>query len=224
MLALAEPLFGDIPGPPAPDASPAEATFDAEPVIVEKREIAQCNLGIALHAIARKDPDRYPLMVLNTILGRGMSSRLFKEVRERRGLAYSVGSGVARYNDIGVMSISAGVTLEHLEEATRVIVAELFKLRDEAPDAEETTKAIDFASGNFRLGLESTMALAQRAGESLLMTGEIEPIDEVVAAIAAVTSDDVQRVAQRLFHPGAFAMAVVGPGGDADTLRGILAA
>ena len=224
VLALAESLFGDLSGPAAPAPPHAEATFDVEPVIVEKREIAQCNLGIALHAIARKDPDRYPLMVLNTILGRGMSSRLFKEVRERRGLAYSVGSGVARYNDIGVMSISAGVTLEHLEEATRVIVAELFKLRDEAPAEDETVKAIDFATGNFRLGLESTMALAQRAGESLLMTGEIEAIDDVVSSIAAVTPADVQRVAQRLFHPGAFAMSVVGPGGDADALREILAA
>jgi len=223
VLALAERLFGEIEDRPAPAPPPAEAGFDAEPVIVEKREIAQCNMGIALHALARKDPDRYPLMVLNTILGRGMSSRLFKEVRERRGLAYSVGSGVARYNDTGVMSVSAGVTLEHLEEATSVIRDELFKLTDAAPGEDETTKAIDFSTGNFRLGLESTMALAQRAGESLLMMDEIEPIDDVVAQIAAVTPADVQRVAQRLFRPGAFAMAVVGPGGDADRLRDILA-
>ena len=161
-------------------------------------------------------------MVLNTILGRGMSSRLFKEVRERRGLAYSVGSGVSRYSDIGTMSISAGVTLEHLEEATRVIRDQLFRMRDELAGEEEVTKARDFSTGNFRLGLESTMALAQRAGEMLLMTGEIEPIEDVVASIAAVTPADVQRVAQRLFNPGGFSMAVVGPGGDADRLQAIL--
>ena len=86
------------------------------------------------------------------------------------------------------------------------------------------TKARDFSTGNFRLGLESTMALAQRAGEALLMTGEIEPIEDVVSSIAAVTADDVQRVAQRLFKAGGFAMAVVGPGGDAQRLREILAA
>ena len=124
-------------------------------------------------------------MIMNTILGRGMSSRLFKEVRERRGLAYSVGSGVSRYSDIGTMSVSAGVTLENLEEATQVIRDELFKLRDEPVSAKRrSTKARDFSTGNFRLGLESTMALAQRAGESLLMTGEIEPIEDVVASIA----------------------------------------
>jgi predicted Zn-dependent peptidase len=160
--------------------------------------------------------------VLNTILGRGMSSRLFKEVRERRGLAYSVGSGVSRYSDIGTMAVSAGVTLENLAEATQVIRDELFKLCDEPVGDDEVMKARDFSIGNFRLGLESTMALAQRAGEALLMTGEIEPIEDVVSQIAAVTPADVRRVAQRLFHPGGFAMAVVGPGGDAERLRAIL--
>ncbi len=224
VLRLAENLFGDLPAATAPAPPTAVATFAPVRVVVEKREIAQCNMGIALHALARKDPDRYPLMVLNTILGRGMSSRLFKEVRERRGLAYSVGSGVGRYNDVGTMSISAGVTLENLEEATQVIRNELFRLRDEVAGPDEITKARDFSTGNFRLGLESTMALAQRAGESLLMTGEIEPIENVVDSIAAVTPNDVQRVAQRLFKPGDFSMAVVGPGGDAERLAAILEA
>ena len=224
VLAQAQTLFGDLPARAAPASQAADAAFAPERVVVETREIAQCNIGISLHALARNDPDRYPLMVLNTVLGRGMSSRLFKEVRERRGLAYSVGSGVSRYNDIGAMSVSAGVTLEHLEEATRVIVAELLRLTTEPVAEEEITKARDFSTGNFRLGLESTMALAQRAGEQLLMTGEIEPIEDVVDAIAAVTPAAVQSVAQRLFRPGAFAMAVVGPGGDVERLREILAA
>jgi predicted Zn-dependent peptidase len=224
VLRLAEDLFGDLPAGQPPATLPARAEFAPERVIVEKREIAQCNMGIALYALARKDPDRYPLMVMNTILGRGMSSRLFKEVRERRGLAYSVGSGVGRYNDVGTMSVSAGVTMENLEEATQVIRNELFRLSAEPAGEEEVTKSRDFSTGNFRLGLESTMALAQRAGESLLTTGEIEPIEDVVTSIAAVTAADVQRVAQRLFRPGGFAMAVVGPGGDADRLRAILEA
>lgn len=224
VLALSQELFGDLADRLAPPPPAARVAFDDDAVVVEKRDIAQCNIGIALHALPRMDPDRYPLQVLNTVLGRGMSSRLFKEVRERRGLAYSVGSGAARYSDAGVMSVSAGVTLEHLEEATSVIRDELFKLTAEPVGEEEITKARDFSIGNFRLGLESTMALAQRAGESLLMTGEIEPIEDVVDAIAAVTPGDVQRVARRLFRPGGFAMAVVGPGGDADRLRAILAA
>jgi predicted Zn-dependent peptidase len=168
------------------------------------------------------DPDRYTLQILNTILGRGMSSRLFKEVREKRGLAYSVGSGASRYSDVGTMTVSAGVTLDHLDEATQVIREELFKLRDDPVGEDEMVKARDFSTGNFRLGLESTMALAQRAGEALLMTGEIEPVEDVVSSLRAVRPDDVQRLAQRLFKPGGFSMAVVGPGGEVDALRGIL--
>jgi predicted Zn-dependent peptidase len=222
VLRLAEELLGDLSAGDARETPRALTQFADDRVVVEKREIAQCNMGIALHALPRKDPDRYPLMLLNTILGRGMSSRLFREVRERRGLAYSIGSGVGRYSDIGTMSVSAGVTLEHLEEATRVIRDELFRTCEEPAGDEEIAKARDFSTGNFRLGLESTMALAQRAGESLLMTGEIESIDDVVASIAGVTAADVQRVAQRLFKPGGFAMAVVGPGGAADRLQAIL--
>jgi predicted Zn-dependent peptidase len=224
VVRLAEQAFGSMKHVPAPAPPAAQAEFPEERVVVEKRDIAQCNMGIALYALPRRHPDRYALMVLNTILGRGMSSRLFKEVRERRGLAYSVGSGVGRYNDIGVMNVSAGVTLDNLEEATRVIHDELFRLTTELVGEEEMEKARDYAIGNFRLSLESTGALAQRAGESLLMLDEIEPVQDVVAAIAAITPADVQRVAQRLFRRGAFAMAVVGPGGDADRLSEVLAA
>jgi predicted Zn-dependent peptidase len=222
VVRRAEELFGDMQDRPAPAPAPAVGEFAVDHVVVEKRDIAQCNVGIAVHALRRMDPDRYALTVLNTILGRGMSSRLFKEVRERRGLAYSVGSGAARFNDIGVMSVTAGVTLDHLEEATTVIRDELFKLTAQPPSDDEIVKARDFATGNFRLGLESTMALAQRAGESLLMTGEIEPIDDVVEKMHAVMPADVQRLAQRLFRRGGFAMVVVGPGGDAGRLRDIL--
>jgi predicted Zn-dependent peptidase len=108
--------------------------------MVEARDRAE-QPGIALHAVSRLDPDRYPAMILNAVLGRGMSSRLFKEVRERRGLAYAIGSGLTRYMDTGVLSISAGVSPENVAEATKVIKAELMKLVDERVGEEELTKA-----------------------------------------------------------------------------------
>jgi predicted Zn-dependent peptidase len=103
-----------------------------------------------------------------------------------------------------------------------VIREQLMLLTTEPVSDDELAKARDFSIGNFRLSLESTMALAQRAGESLLMNGEIETIEEVVEAIAAVTPSDVQKVSQRLFRPGGYSMAVVGPGGDAERLQEIL--
>ncbi len=224
VVAAARKLFDELAGQPVPQVQAAADGLPRENVVVEARDIAQSNLGIALRAISRTDPDRYPVMILNAILGRGMSSRLFKEVRERRGLAYSIGSSVTRYNDTGVLSISAGVSPEQVAEATTVIKAELLKLVEERVGEEELTKARDYTIGSFRLGLETSMALGQRAGEALLMVGEIEPIDEVVTRLRAVTADDVQRVAQRLFRNDNLAMSLVGPGADGHQLAELLAA
>jgi predicted Zn-dependent peptidase len=222
VLELADHCFGGWRGGPAPRWAPARPDMDAERVVVERRDIAQCNVALGLRSIGRTDPDRFALTILNNILGRGMSSRLFREVRERRGLAYSVGSSVSRHADTGTMSISAGISPEKLHEAITVILGELRRLVDEPVGEEELTKARDYAAGSFRLGLESTMSLAQRAGEALLTMGEIEPVDEVVARLKGVSAEDVQRVARRLFHRDNLALAVVGPAGDPDDLAPLL--
>lgn len=222
VMELAYQAFAEWDGGPAPRFLPARPELGTPRVVVERRDIAQCNVAIGLRAVSRTDPDRFALTILNNILGRGMSSRLFKEVRERRGLAYSVGSSVARHADTGVLSISAGVTPDKLQEAVTVILGELRRLVEEPVGDEELTKARDYAAGSFRLSLESTMALGQRAGEALLTLGEVEPVEEVVARLRAVTADDVQRVARRLFHSANLAMAVVGPAGDPDALERLL--
>jgi len=209
---------------PVPDFEPARPEVPQERVLVEKREIAQSNLALALRALSRTDPDRYSLMILNTVLGRGMSSRLFKEVRERRGLAYAVGSGVSRHRDTGLLSISAGVSPEKLRDASQVILEEVFKLSEEPVPAEELARARDYAVGTFRLSLETPMALAQRVGENLLTTGEIEPVEEVVAKLEAVTDDDVTAVARRLFHRDGVSAAVVGPGASEEEMAALIAA
>jgi len=222
VLELAERHLADWAGEDPPAVVPAEPGVAAENVQVDVRDITQCNVAIGLRAIGRTDPDRYALTILNNVLGRGMSSRLFKEVRERRGLAYSVGSGVSRHQDTGTMSISMGVTAENMREAITVSLGELRRLVDEPVQEEELTKARDYGAGSFRLGLESAMSLGQRAGESLLVLGEIEPVDEVVRKLKSITAEDVQRVAARLFRPDNLALSVVGPRADADELRELL--
>jgi predicted Zn-dependent peptidase len=162
--------------------------------------------------------------VLNSLLGRGMSSRLFKEVRERRGLAYSVSSSVSRHKDTGVFAVSAGVSPDKLEDALGVIQEELAKVTREAVPEEEMTKARDYTVGSFRLSLEMPMALAQRAGEQLLMLGEIEPLEVVVEKLKAVSAEDILRVAKRILVPEKTALAVVGPDLDDERLLGLLAA
>ena len=224
VVAAARDLLEGLSGEPTPPVETARDGIPSHNVVVEARDISQSNLGIALRAVSRTDPDRYALAILNAVLGRGMSSRLFKEVRERRGLAYSIGSSTTRYNDTGVLGISAGVSPEKVAETTTVILAELSKLVEEPVSDGEMTRARDYTIGTYRLGLETPMALAQRAGEFLLMLGEIEPIEETVAKLQAVTAADVQRVAQRLIRPDNLSMSLVGPGADEGELSKLLAA
>ena len=222
VLALASRYFNDRPAKPYPPFVPVNSHLPAQRVAVEGRPITQTNVSIGILAFPRKDPDRYPLMVFNNLLGRGMSSRLFKEVRERRGLAYSVGSSVSRFSDTGVLVVSAGVAPDKLREAVIVIREELQKLVEDPVGEEEMAKVRDYSVGNLRLGLETSMALGQRAGELLLTMGEIEPIDSVVEKLRAVTPDDILRVARRIIQGAKPTMAVVGPGADGQDLTGLL--
>ena len=214
--------FAELPGGAAPFQENASHERPEEYIAIEPRELEQTNLALSAPGLARRDPDRFALDIMNTALGRGMSSRLFKEVRERRGLAYSVSSGSSRHRDVGSVSVSAGVTRAHQEEALEVIVAELQRIADEPMGIEELERTKEFATGSFRLSLETPMALGQRRGSQLLMDGEIEPPDAVVAGLRAVTAADVLRVAQRTFGAKRYSLAVVGPSANTDRLDTIL--
>lgn len=224
VVRLAEEHFSDLHTNSRTPSPAANWGLPPERVIVEPRETEQTQIALSMQAVSRRDPDRYALEILHTILGRGMSSRLFEEVRERRGLAYSVGSRVTRYLDIGAFTVAAGVTRAQQEEALQVIVAQLHRICDEPVPADELQRAIDYASGSFRLSFETPMSYGQRFGEQLLQDGEIEPIDETVARLRAVTAEDVQRVAKRVIGQAQFSLAVVGPSAEPDRLDAILSA
>jgi len=211
VVSLVQEKMGSLPRSSFPSFLPFQPGLPEERLQAESRDIDQSNLAIGLPALPRQDPNRYVLAILNAVLGRGMSSRLFKEVRERRGLAYSVGSSVSRHHDSGLLAISAGVSPQNVEETAKVILEEVFRLAAEPVPDDEMTRARDYSVGTFRLGLETTIALALTTGESLLTTGEIESIDEVVRKLQAVTAEEVQILAQRLFSRDSVAMAVVGP-------------
>jgi predicted Zn-dependent peptidase len=211
VMELAARHFAEGREGAVPEMPSLNGNLPARRAIADARPITQANVAIGMPAVSRHDPDRYPLMVLNSLLGRGMSSRLFKEVRERRGLAYSVGSSVSRHSDSGMLGVSAGVSPEKLKEAIAVIFEELQKLREEPVGEDELTKARDYTVGSYRLSLESSMALGQRAGESLLTMGEVEPIESVVDKLRATTAEELLRVAQRVLVRDRATVAVVGP-------------
>ena len=222
VLDLAHRFWGDHQERETPTPAPADPAMAPQRVLTEHREIEQCNLAMALRTFPRRDPDRDALSLLNGVLGRGMSSRLFMEVRERRGLAYSVGSGAARFSDAGHLGISAGVTAANVLETTEVILEQLDMLRDELVPPEELDRAREHAIGSFRLGLETAAAWAHRCGESLLMEDEIRTPDEVVAGFRAVTPDGIQRVARRFVRRDNIAVSVVGPFDKAAALEALI--
>jgi predicted Zn-dependent peptidase len=211
VMALAEPLFSDMPPGPLPTVEPYSAEVTGERVVSDSRDIDQCTLYLGLPIFGRDDPDRFSLRIMNDVLGAGMSSRLFREVRERRGLAYSVGSGYGYLADAGVFTISAGVNREHLAETISVCMDETNKLAAERVPEDELRKAKDHNIGRFRLSLETAFSLGQRHGELLITKGEIESVEEVVAQIEAITAADVQAVGQRIIRTEKLHCAAVGP-------------
>ena len=146
----------------------------------------QVHIVMGGRGLQRNDPRREALDVVNHVLGGGLSSRLFEEIRERRGLAYSVYSGVSCYADTGGFQLYAGTQPEHRDEVVALMHGELAKLSADGITDEELDIAVGYLTGAFELGLEDTGARMARAGGQLITTGAVRPIDEQVARWAAV--------------------------------------
>jgi predicted Zn-dependent peptidase len=189
-----------------------EGLSNARPHAVLNKPAEQVHVVVGTRGIARDDPDRYPLTVLNQALGGGMSSRLFQEVRERRGLAYSVYSYRIAYMETGAFGVYAGTAPSRVAETIDVIDHELDRvIRDGGITDDELGAAKGHLKGSMALSLETSNSRMHRLGSSELMLGEVLSLDEVVARIDAVTSDDVARVVCRLFSSGPRTLAIVGP-------------
>ncbi|MBI2766827.1 MAG: insulinase family protein [Chloroflexi bacterium] len=223
VVELAEPLFKDVPRGTIPGVTSYDPATTGPKVVTESRDVDQCSMFIGLPIFGRDDPDRFALRLMNDVLGAGMSSRLFREVRERRGLAYSVGSGYGYLADAGVFTISAGVNREHLAEAVQCCLEEAWKLADTRVPEEELRKAKDHNIGRFRLSLETAHSLGQRHGELLITKDAIESIDDVVTQIEAITAEEVQAVAKRLLRREDLHCSVVGPKLNEDEIANAMA-
>jgi predicted Zn-dependent peptidase len=175
-----------------------------------RRGAEQANILVGARAPSYNDPDRYVADILNVILGEGMSSRLFLELRERRALVYDVHSFLSRMSDTGVLGIGLACEPRRAATALEAAIAELRRLAEEPVDAAELTKACEYTKGRLLLGLESTSALCEYAGQQLLLQGHILEPDEVVARLEAVDAAQVSALAGRLLSSGLRA-AVVGP-------------
>ena len=182
----------------------------------------QTHLIMGFRSVSMHDERRYPLSVLANILGGGMSSRLFSEVREKRGLAYYVSAGHSTSTDVGYLGINAGVNNAKAEEAIRVILAEVKKIRDEGVTDAELQRAIDQTVGRTDLAMESSNFLAQVCADSVLFEGKVLTPEEELAKIKAVTREDITAVAQEVFKEDRLNLALIGPFKDAESFKKLL--
>ena len=203
---------------------PGYIPFSAKPnprILIEKRDTEQAHLCLALPGLSILHPERFVLDMLNIILGEGMSSRLFTEVRDRLGLAYSIHSFIDHMQDTGAITISAGVEPQNLALAVETIVKELSLLKETIPE-EELTKAKEFAKGRLLLRMEDTRAVAGWTGGQEILTGNILTLEEVVSKIDSVTVSQLQETACNLIREEDLRLAVVGNVKDEQTLESLL--
>jgi predicted Zn-dependent peptidase len=189
----------------------------------QRRDTEQAHLVLSLRSVARDDPDRWALSVVNQILGGGMSSRLFQEIRERRGLAYSVYSYRAAYQRTGSFSVYAGTAPDRIAETRQVIRAELDRLVVDGVPESELVAAKGHLKGSTSLALETSSSRMHRLGRSLLTQQEVPSVDAMVAEVEAVTLDDLRRVIDRVFATDEHVLSVVGPLHAADLVVDVAA-
>ena len=188
---------------------PAPATHP-HITLKRKKSLEQVQLCLGVPAPQVDSPSRYAVYLLNTMLGGGMSSRLFQTIREDRGLAYSIYSETNPFRDAGCLAIYAGTSAEKTPEVIRLVLEELRHLKDAAvPDA-ELKRAKDQLKSNIVLGLESSSSRMANLARQEMYFGRFFSVDDIIAEVEAVTAADVQSLAQQLFHPDAVALTVLG--------------
>jgi len=189
---------------------------------IERRDIEQVHFCLALPGLSLYHPQRFTLDLLNVILGEGMSSRLFCEVRDRLGLAYSINSFVEHLSDTGAIVVYAGVEPKNLKLTIRVVLEQLVRLKEEIISEQELKKAKEMAKGRLLLRMEDSRSVAGWLGSQEVITSNIMGVDEVISIINDITAEGIQKLARELFFENLLRLAVVGPVTENEMLGDLL--
>ncbi len=211
-----------VPMGPTPDFLPMHSAQARPRVNLFRKNTTQAQVVLGVRTCSRHDSRRYALRLLNTLLGENMSSRLFQELREARGLVYQVQSSVSAFHDAGTLDISLGLDTENVPKALRIILAELDRLKRRPPAAGELKQARDHVLGQMALSLENTESQMNWLGEQWLGFGRIISPAEVQRRLTAVTGSEIQAVARDFFRPERFNLAAVSPLSRGQTLERLL--
>jgi predicted Zn-dependent peptidase len=221
LLERAQELLGDLPRVETGEPEPTKP-YEGGRVRLFTKQSDQAHVVLGVPSYPLEHPDRYALQVLSNVLGGGMSSRLFTEVRERRGLAYYVFGTNHSYTDAGSLYSQAGVDINRIDEAVTTILGELRTIAADPVPADELEKAKSFAKGRFVLQLENPQGLILFGLRREVLERRVPDLDEVLAGLTAVTVEDVQRVAQDLIADEKLRLALIGPFEDSDRFEKLL--
>jgi predicted Zn-dependent peptidase len=210
VLDLVEKEFGSLNPSPFPEEHPAPST--GAPINLEtKRDLEQVHLCIGVPSLPVAHERRFAIAVLNNLLGGGMSSRLFQNIREKQGLAYAVFSELTPYSDAGLFSVYAGTAKETVGRVLDLTIAEFRALKESPVPADELRRAKNHLKGSLMLSLESTSSRMSNLARQELYFQRFTTLDEILASIEAVTCEDVQALARQFFQPEQIAVSVLGP-------------
>ncbi len=210
-LEVTNLYFSNWTGDSPSDFVPAPLPSDSPAQAYERRRVEQTYLVLTWYGLSLNHPNRFALLVMNALLGEGMSSRLFSEIREKRGLAYSISSYTESFTDSGTVGIVAGISPDRFDEALQAIVEQLYLLKTQEVPEKELAKAKEFFKGSLLLQLEDSLNLAFWYGRQELLLGRFLSPSEVIQAIDAVTAQDVKRAAEELIRSSRMKLAVIGP-------------
>jgi predicted Zn-dependent peptidase len=211
LLPRLEELLGDVQDGSSGEPAPAEWRQEAPQVKLHTKQSDQAHIRVGVHSYPLVHPDRYALALLATVLGGGMSSRLFTEVRERRGLAYYIYGHQQGYTDTGTLFAQGGVDIQRIDDAVRTVVQEFARIAAEPIEPDELEKARNFAKGRLVLSLEDPKGMILFGLRNEVLEGESREPEEVLAGLDAVTIEDVQRVAQDIIRGDRLNFALIGP-------------
>ena len=217
-----ERLLGDVPNGSTVEPQGVVWEQGGPRVKAHHKESDQAHLRFGVHSYPLTHTDRYAVTLLATVLGGGMSSRLFTEVRERRGLAYYIYAYNQGYTDAGTLFAQGGVDIARIDEAISTVVAEFARIANEPVAADELEKARSFAKGRLVLTLEDPKGVIMFGLRSEVLEERLREPDEVLAGLDAVTAEDVQRVAQDLIRTERLNLALIGPFEDSERFEPLL--
>ena len=220
LIELLNRQFGKLARASAPKKEEMPAFTSA--ITVKKKQLEQVQLCMGCRGLPNTHEDRYVISALNTVLGYSMSSRLFQEVREQNGLAYSIYSYVTSYRDTGLFTIYAGTDPSNTLEVVRLVIKELKKIKDEGITPAEELRVKNQVKGNLILSLESSNSHMSRIARQEIYFGKFLSMDDIIKGVEKVTGDQVQQLAQQLFTQDNLALTILGPLSKADVPDAVL--